>query len=231
MFRASFVIITKMYENLVQIGLRNYLDKYYDSKEWFSETYIEVINTYVGLKTDIEKSILLKKFESITSHSEANDHFNELMIGAAYHPKGIFQKDNVTGGSPDLVDKGISIEVKTINAPPNEIERHKSTTPGVVYSGPFPEDVNFENRFTDKFNLRLEKARMQINNFGLVYIVWDSTIRGWSGRKDKIEKLLNRLASEHKTKYPNITIKHIFFGDLREMLAARDTIKPESENN
>jgi hypothetical protein len=217
-----------MYENLVKIGLKSYLDKYYDSKEWFSETYMEVVNTYVGSKTDIEKDILWKKFECITSHSEAGDHFNELLIGAAYHPEAIFQEDNVTGGSPDLVDKGISIEVKTINAPPKEIERQKTTTPGVTFSGSFPEDVNFEKRFTDKFNLRLEKARMQINNSGLVYIVWDSTIKGWSDRKNKIENLLNKLASGHKAEHLDITIKHIFFGDLREIVATRDTSKPKS---
>jgi len=214
-----------MYENLVKIGLKKYLDKYYSPRGWFSETYMEFVDTYVGLKSQEEQKILLKKFERIQNHHEVNDHFNELMIGTAYHPKGVFQEDNTQGGSPDLVDKGISIEVKSINAPPKEIERQKAILPGVVYSGPFPDDENFENRFTDKFHLRLAKARDQIGNSGLVYIVWDSTIQGWSERKDRIAEVLDKLISEHKKEYPEICIKHIYFGDLRELVAAR---KPQN---
>lgn len=222
---AIFAIIIVMYKNLVKIGLRKYLDTYFVSEKWVSETYMEVVNTYVGLKTEREQNILRKKFERITDHSEANDHFNELLIGTAYHPKGVFQEDNATGGSPDLLDNGIAIEVKTINAPPKEIERQKTILPGVVYYGPFPDDNNFENRFADKFNLRLEKARNQIGNSGLVYIVWDSTINGWSERKNKIIEVLDRLVSEHKNEYPEVTIKHIFFGDLRDLVVNGDTVK------
>lgn len=210
-----------MYDNLVKIGLRNYLDKYYDSNEWQSEAYMEAVNTYIGLKSDNEKDILRKKFKRIKNHPEANEHFNELMIGLAYHPEGIFQEGNLAGTSSDLIDKGVSIEVKTINAPPKEIERQKSMSPGIVYSGSFPDDENFENRFAEKFYLRLQKARKQIKKSGLVYIVWDSTTLGWSDRKNKIKEVLDKLVSEHKKEYPKITIKHIFFGDLRELVTTQ----------
>ena len=214
-----------MYKHLVEIGLENYLNEYFFNQSWLTESYLEKINKYVGCFTQEQKTILKKKYSKISDHRSANDHFYELMVGYVFHPNGFFLDDNISGGSPDIVDSNVKIEIKAINAPAAEIEREKTIVPDSVSYGPFPDDDCYESRFTEKFNFRVNKAKRQISDSGFIYIIWNSTLKGWSKRKPIIEALLDNLSKEAETKCPGIKIKTICFEDLRELVDSRDAIK------
>ena len=104
-------------------------------------------------------------------------------MACAFHPNGLFQKEVYKTKSVDLVDNGIQIEVKTINASPDEIERIKELkADSARYS--LPKDTEYESRINTKFKQRVKKAKKQIKNNGIVYIIWDSTlVTNWEDRK------------------------------------------------
>ncbi len=206
------------YTNLVNIGLRDYLNTYFFYKEWYRETYLERLDTFVACKSDEQKNILIKKFEHLTDHVIINDHLYELMIGAVFHPNGAFQ--NVTlGSSPDIIDQGVNIEIKNINSEPEEIERVKIMIPNTVSYGPFPSDSDFENRLRKKFLLRVDQGKKQIQNKGIIYIIWDTSLKGSTERIPKIEKLFRNLCVEEKKLSPDVTIVTFDFEKLRRLVS------------
>lgn len=209
-----------MYENLVEIGLKEYLNEYFFNQAWFSESYLEKLDSYVNTLNLEQKEILRKKYSKISDHRSANDHFYELMVGSVFHPKGTYPDDNVDGGSPDIIDNNMMIEVKAINAPAAEIEREKTIIPDSVSHGPFPDDVDFESRFKEKFAYRVNRAKKQISDKGLIYIIWNSTLKGWSERKPQIEALLDELSKSAESDCVGIKIRPICFEDLRKMIDA-----------
>jgi len=203
---------------LIDIGLEDYLDTYFD-KEWVIEDYLEKLDAFVARKSNDQRNILHCKFKPLTDHTSITDHLYELMIGVTFHSRGEFQNNNPTGPSPDIIDKGVNIEVKNINAEPDEIERTKTIIPGAVSYGPFPDDANFTVRFKEKFLLRVTKAKKQIADKGIIYIIWNTSVKGSTERKPKIQKLLDDLCVEEKSKSPDIEIITIDFVDLRELVA------------
>lgn len=218
-----------MYKNLVEIGLKKYLDEYFFNKSWSAKSYLEKLDSYVGALGIEQKEILNKKYSKISNHRSINDHFYELMVGYVFHQSGIYPDDNIFGGSPDIIDGNVLIEVKAINAPATEIERVKIIVPDSVSWGPFADDKDFESRFKEKFDFRVDKAKEQISNKGLIYIIWDSTLKGWTSRRSQIEILLKMLGEDFESSYPEIKIKSIYFGDLIEMVDTRDVTGIESE--
>lgn len=208
-----------MYQYLVEIGLKRYLDNYFFQERWIFEQYLENLNNFIASKSDEQKRVLRNKLSKITDHLSLNDHFHEIMVAYVFHPNGFFQDDGVVGGSSDIVDNGIYIEVKTINADPEEIERIKVLVPDSSRNF-LPKDLSYDERFRQKFEQRITKAKEQINGSGIIYLVWDSTlVKEWSKRKILIENLLSDLIQEGKFKLPNIKIKVFYFGDLRDMIA------------
>jgi len=208
----------KFYKNLIDIGLEDYLDTYFFGKEWVIEDYLEKLDKFVARKEENQKNILRKKFQSLTNHTIINDHLYELMIGVTFHPMGEFQDSSSDELSPDILDNGVSIEVKNINAEPSEIERIKKIIPDNISYGPFPSDSNFESRYRDKFSLRVTKAKRQVAGKGIIYIVWNTSLKGSTGRKPKIENLFKELIAEEKLQSPDIEIIAIDFQDLRELV-------------
>lgn len=208
-----------LYKNLIDIGLKNYLNTYFFNKEWFEEIYLKKLDAFVAKKSKNQKDIIRSKFKSLTDHAIINDHLYELMIAIAYHPTGEFQDNPSSEFSPDLIDNGVNIEVKNINAEPSEIERIKLIDPDGVSNGPFPDDANFEARFRKKFSLRVDKAKQQISNKGKVYIVWDTSLKGSTERIPRIEKLLKDLCEQEKHLSPDVEIVTLDFEKLRELIA------------
>jgi len=208
-----------MYQSLVKIGLKKYLNEYFFNKEWLSEEYLEKLNSFVALKSKEQQAILKNKFTKKLSHLSANDHLHELLIACAFHPNGLFQKEIPDTSSSDIIDNGILVEIKTINASPDEIERIKALVPNSVRNS-LPKDNEYEARICQKFKQRIEKAREQVKDNGIVYIVWDSTfVINFRSRKTQIERLFERLILTEKKKSPNLKIQIVYFEDLREKVA------------
>jgi len=211
-----------MYKSLIQIGLEKYLNEYFFERDWLFEKYLENLDIFVSSKDDSQKCILKNKFKNNLSHSSLNDHLNELMVACAFYPKSLFQKESKGIKSPDIVDFGVEIEIKTINSDPSEIERINVLKPNSMRSN-LPKDLEYELRICKKFKQRVEKAGEQIKGKGVVYIVWDSTlVPDWENRKNIIESLFEKFIELEKNIYPNLTIKTIFFGDLREVVASQN---------
>ncbi|MFA6297384.1 MAG: hypothetical protein WC629_02370 [Candidatus Paceibacterota bacterium] len=210
-----------MYQSLIKIGLEKYLKEYFFEKEWLFERYLENLDIFVSSKDCSQKDILKNKFKENLSHLSLNDHLNEVMVACAFYPKGLFQKESKGVKSSDIVDCGVEIEIKTINADSNEIERIKVLKPNSMRDN-LPKDLGYELRICEKFKQRIEKAKKQIKNNGVVYIVWDSTlVVDWENRKNMIEILFKKLIELEESIYPDLTIKTIFFGDLREIIASQ----------
>ncbi len=114
-----------MYPHLIEIGLQKYLNNYFFNKEWLLEKHLENLDKFIASKDEKQRDILKGKFSKINEHVSLNDHFHEIMVAYIFHPKGIFQEDGFLGGSPDIIDNGILIEIKTINPSPKELERIK----------------------------------------------------------------------------------------------------------
>lgn len=208
-----------LYKNLVDIGLKEYLNSIFSNDEWFSVAYLEKLDIFVAKKDNLQKEILRRKFQPIKDHTSANDHFYELMIALVFHHNGLFQDSQSVISSPDLIDGGICIEVKNINAEPEEIERIKKIVPDTISHGPFPSDLNFKKRFTEKFSYRVDKGKKQINNDGIIYLIWDTAGKGSTKRKPEIDILLNKLSSEEMERNPGVKIITLNFADLRRMVA------------
>lgn len=206
-----FVTIIFMYKNLIDIGLKEYLDSYFSNQTWIKDKCLENIDNYVGNLSETQKVILSKKFINQKDFTRANDSFYELWIAYVYHQNGQFQE-----GSPDIIDNNINIEVKNINTTKEELKRVQNLIPYSVQTGPFPEETNLEERFKERFERHFGKAKGQIRSNGKVYLIWDTTLSGFSVNKEKVEKILNNLCSEKNIDYPNIEIIRIYFGDLKE---------------
>ena len=205
----------KMYQSLQSIGLKTYLDGYFFNGQYLHEKWLKRLDYFVSCLSEEQKVILKKKFQKNLPHLSKNDLLHELMVACAYYPQAQF---NGASGA-DLINGEISIEVKTINASPTEVERIKNLIPDSTRTS-IPEDIDFEKRFENKFQVRARKAVEQLKHVGILVIVWDSDlVVGWEGRKKKIETLLNRLAENNKRSELNVEIKTVFFGDLREMLS------------
>jgi hypothetical protein len=208
-----------LYKNLVDIGLKNYLDVYFSNEEWFLEAYLEKLDVFIANKGIRQKNILRRKFQYVTDHLVVNDHIYELLVALVFHPNGLFQDNPPETSSPDIIDGEICIEVKNINAEPKEIERIKTIVPNTVSYGPFPNDSDFEKRFNEKFSHRVNKAKKQIGNSGIIYIIWDTAIMGSAKRKSKIDKLLKKLSLEEMKQNPSIQIKTLDFENLRKLVS------------
>lgn len=208
-----------LYKNLVGIGLSSYLDTYFFNDTWTVEPYLEKLDQFVSQKNNKQKEILHRKFHSLNNHTIINDHLYEIMIGAVFHPAGDFQDNDSTENSPDIIENNIKIEVKNINAEPAEIERVKRIIPDTMSYGPFPDDSNFEQRIREKFSQRVDKAKLQISGKGIIYIIWDTSLKGSTERKPKIKNLFATLISNEKEKFPDIEIVAIDFQDLRNLVA------------
>ncbi len=207
-----------MYQSLINIGLKKYLDDYFCNKKWHFEQYLENLNLFVAFKDDKQKKILKEKFSKKLNHLSINDHIHELMVACAFHPMGLFQNET-TDKSFDLIDNRIQIEIKTINASPNEIERIKTLRLNSFGNSP-PEDTEYESRIRKKFKQRIDKAKEQLKNHGIVYLIWDSDFGiGWDDRKKEIAQLLKKLISEEKQFSPNLEIIAVYFEDLRTMVS------------
>jgi hypothetical protein len=199
-----------MYTNLVEIGLKEYLDNYFFNKTWIKDKCIENIDAYVSNLSESQKKILSKKFINQSDFIRANDSFYELWIAYVYHQNGQFQEE-----SPDLIDNNINIEVKNINTTKEEIERIKKLVPNSRGANIFPQELNLKERFEERFERHFQKAKDQIKSDGKIYLIWDTTL-GFDMNKSEIEGILNDLCKEKSIDYPNIEIIHIYFGDLKE---------------
>ena len=207
-----------MYDHLVEIGLKNYLDSYFFNQTWIVEDYLQKLDLYVSTLPVEQQKILRLKYSSNRDHLQQNDLLHELLVASVFHPNGSFIHETTSEKSADILDGSIRIEIKTINASPTEVERVKIMDPGTVRTM-VPRDDYYEDRIRRKFRLRIDKAVEQLSGSGLVYLVWDSDLTGnWSDRKERIEKLFTELVAAEENLHPNLIIKSIYFGDLRERL-------------
>lgn len=116
------------------------------------------------------------------------------------------------------------IEVKTIHSPKDEIIRISKSVPNVMYI--YNNDTNSlptdnESRIAEKFNFRIEKATEQIGrNNGLIYVIWDTTLHGFTQNKTRFENILSDLVRKKINRNKNINIKCIYQGDLDEKVGA-----------
>lgn len=201
-----------MYRNLINIGLEHYLDSYFCNNNYIDDKCIENINNYVGTLEEAQKKILLEKFQNQRDLTRLNDMFYELWIAYVYHQNAFFQDEQ---GSVDMIDSGVSIEVKNINTTPEELDRIKDIKPGIINTGPFPREINIEERFKERFERHFIKAEKQLNNNGIIYLIWDTTLYNFDANKEKITRILNNLIKEKQSSNPNIKITHCYFGDLK----------------
>lgn len=212
-----------MYQSLQSIGIKSYLDKYFFNRGYLQEHWLTKIDIFVGNLSDIQKSVLREKFKPNIIHLSANDLVHEIMIACAFYPGATF---NPSSGA-DLMDNGHLIEVKTINASLDEIERITNLQPDLgqiqINNGDLTSrNDEFKKVFRRKFNSRFRKAAEQVNHKGVVYIVWDSDfVPGWENRKQKIRILLGELIEKKKLKEPRVDIKTIYFEDLRSAVAEK----------
>jgi|GEM_PF-3035699 len=207
-----------MYLNLVEIGLKCYLDSYFVDG-WTHDSFVISLNKFVGKKSSGQKRILKSKFSKKQKHLFTNDILHELMVACVFHPNADFLTEG-NSKTHDLLDGGIKIEVKTINASTEENDRIEAIVDGAIRNS-IPEDLDYKNRIKTKFNLRVDKAKEQIGT-GVIYIIWNSDlVKRWEERKREIEAFLSFLVSEQKKLLRNIEIRTIYFEDLKEKISSR----------
>lgn len=210
-----------MYKNLVEIGLKDFLNDYFCNQDWVMDKCIENIDAYVKIFDEDQKQILLNKFKNQKDFRRANDSFYELWIAYVFHQNGKFQIDY-----PDIIENGENIEVKNINTTPEELDRIKTLQPNIINDSPFPEDLNLQERFNLRFERQINKALPQISHRGKIYLIWDTTIKGFSKNKEEITRILNNLCDDKKIIYPKVEIIHLYFGDLKERVVNTVLIVP-----
>lgn len=229
-----------MYEHLNNIGLENYIKKCCGG-ETHEDSWLSGLDTFVGRIEKNSIEVLQSKFSKISNHSQITDTLNEVMVASIFHPLASFIKEGARK-TPDLYDKSkkIYIEIKSLNEGDDEKERHKSDSFSDISSALSETDRNIKKQkilenIYKKACDHFSKATCQLNNRGIIYLVYDFNLffRDKIGTKNqprftntqiKIVSQNDVLACVRKAKddfirvHPRISISPVYFGELRNRI-------------
>ncbi|MFA5714580.1 MAG: hypothetical protein WC998_02425 [Candidatus Paceibacterota bacterium] len=214
-----------MYKKLKELNLEKYIN-HFCGGVLVSDKYFNALENFVNSLTTENFQTLKSKLKGNKKNSEIADLLHEVEVAYVFHPRARF---NVDG--PDL-ENGISIEIKTLNESKEENNRHQRDSFSCVSPILANEKKTEEHDLIiaavrNKANYHLEKANKQLKGKGLIYLIWDydNLLHGNDGQVHRkildgnsTQKIINEVVKEFTECHPCLTIKNLYFADLRNLV-------------